>query len=46
MDAMTWAGPLVDNGNSIDLSASGNVVIGGTAEEPPYPFLAHARRQG
>ena len=35
---MTWGGPSIDHGDSIGLDASGHVVIGGTAEGPPYTF--------
>jgi len=38
-DAMTWGGSLIDHGDSIDINSGGNVVIGATAEEPPYSFL-------
>jgi uncharacterized delta-60 repeat protein len=38
-EAHTWGGPLIDHGDSIDINSGGNVVIGATAEEPPYSFL-------
>lgn len=40
MDAMTWGGPAIDHGDSVAVAPSGNVVIGGTAEQPPYAFQA------
>jgi beta-propeller repeat-containing protein len=43
-DAMTWGGPLVDHGDSIAINSGGNVVIGGTAEGPPYSFLGAPMR--
>jgi hypothetical protein len=39
-DAMTWGGPSIDNGNGIAINSGGSVVIGATAEDPPYSFLS------
>jgi uncharacterized delta-60 repeat protein len=43
-DAMTWGGPGIDHGDSIAVNSAGNVVIGATAEEPPYSFLGASMR--
>ena len=44
MDAMTWGGPAIDHGDSIAVNPAGNVVIGVTAEQPPYAFLGASMR--
>ena len=44
MDAMTWGGPLLEHGDSADIEVGGNVVIGGTAEDPPYFFVGAPMR--
>jgi len=44
MDAVTWGGSGIDHGDSIAVEPSGNVVIGGTAEVPPYSLLGTSMR--
>lgn len=43
-DAVTWGGPQIDNAGGIDIKPDGQVVIGATAEEPPYSLLGASRR--
>lgn len=42
-EAMTWGGPWIDTGTSIDINADGHVVIGATATELPDAFLRAPR---
>ena len=44
MDAVTWGGPGIDHGDSVAVNPGGNVVLGATAEEPPYSFLGAPMR--
>jgi Domain of unknown function (DUF5122) beta-propeller len=44
MDAETWGGAGVDNGNGVGVASNGTVVLAATASAPPYSFLSAPKK--